>query len=48
MSGPGRYFVQNPGPTNIPDRVLEAFRRPAIDFADPDFSTGAVGVGTNA
>ncbi len=37
MSGPGRYFVQNPGPTNIPDRVLEAFRRPAIDFADPDF-----------
>lgn len=33
----GRYFVQNPGPTNIPDRVLEAFRRPPIDFADPDF-----------
>ena len=33
----GRYFVQNPGPTNIPDRVLEAFRRPAVDFADPDF-----------
>ncbi len=33
----GRYFVQNPGPTNIPDRVLEAFRRPAIDFADPEF-----------
>ena len=37
MSVPGRYFVQNPGPTNIPDRVLEAFRRPAIDFADPEF-----------
>ena len=37
MSAPGRYFVQNPGPTNIPDRVLEAFRRPAIDFADPEF-----------
>ena len=33
----GRYFVQNPGPTNIPDRVLEAFRRPSIDFADPEF-----------
>ncbi len=33
----GRYFVQNPGPTNIPDRILEAFRRPAIDFADPVF-----------
>ena len=37
MSRPGRYFVQNPGPTNIPDQVLEAFRRPAMDFADPDF-----------
>ena len=33
----GRYFVQNPGPTNIPDRVLEAFRRPAMDFSDPEF-----------
>ena len=37
MSVPGRYFVQNPGPTNIPDRVLEAFRRPSMDFADPEF-----------
>ena len=37
MSRPGRYFVQNPGPTNIPDQVLEAFRRPAMDFADPEF-----------
>lgn len=36
-SAGGRYFVQNPGPTNIPDRVLEAFRRPAIDFADSEF-----------
>ena len=33
----GRYFVHNPGPTNIPDAVLEAFRRPAIDFSDPSF-----------
>ncbi len=33
----GRYFVHNPGPTNIPDRVLEAFRRPPIDFSDPEF-----------
>ena len=41
---PGRYFVQNPGPTNIPDRVLEAFRRPAIDFADPEFIALADGV----
>ncbi len=36
-SASGRYFVHNPGPTNIPDRVLEAFRRPAIDFSDPEF-----------
>ena len=41
---PGRYFVQNPGPTNIPDQVLEAFRRPAMDFADPDFIALADGV----
>lgn len=34
---PGRQFTQNPGPTNIPDRVLEAFRRPAVDFVDPGF-----------
>ena len=40
----GRYFVQNPGPTNIPDRVLEAFRRPAIDFADPEFVALADGI----
>jgi alanine-glyoxylate transaminase/serine-glyoxylate transaminase/serine-pyruvate transaminase len=34
---PGRDFTQNPGPTNIPDRVLEAFRRPAVDFDGPEF-----------
>jgi alanine-glyoxylate transaminase/serine-glyoxylate transaminase/serine-pyruvate transaminase len=34
---PGRDFTQNPGPTNIPDRVLEAFRRPAVDFDSPEF-----------
>ncbi len=33
----GREFIHNPGPTNIPDRVLEAFRRPAVDFVDPSF-----------
>ncbi|RMH82509.1 MAG: aminotransferase class V-fold PLP-dependent enzyme [Actinomyces sp.] len=32
---PGRDFIQNPGPTNIPDAVLEAFRRPPVDWADP-------------
>ena len=40
----GRYFVQNPGPTNIPDRVLEAFRRPAVDFCDPEFVAMAEGI----
>ncbi|MGI9621701.1 MAG: pyridoxal-phosphate-dependent aminotransferase family protein [Acidimicrobiales bacterium] len=35
----GRDFIQNPGPTNIPDRVLEAFRRPATDFDGPEFAT---------
>lgn len=34
---PGRDFIQNPGPTNIPDRVLEAFRRPSVDFDGPEF-----------
>ena len=33
----GREFIQLPGPTNVPDRVLEAFRRPIIDFAGPAF-----------
>ncbi len=30
-------FLQLPGPTNIPRPVLEAFGRPACDFADPRF-----------
>ncbi len=33
----GRQFIQSPGPTNIPDSVLEAFRRPAVDFGGPEF-----------
>ena len=33
----GREFIQNPGPTNIPDEVLEAFRRPPVDFDSPSF-----------
>lgn len=37
MKRPGRQFIQNPGPTNIPDEVLEAFRRPPLDFNDPAF-----------
>ena len=33
----GRQFFQNPGPTNIPDRVLRAMDRPAMDFMSADF-----------
>lgn len=33
----GRMFFMNPGPTNIPDRVLRAMHRPALDFAQKEF-----------
>ena len=33
----GREFLHTPGPTNIPDRILNAMHRPAIDFASPAF-----------
>ncbi|MGE0716995.1 MAG: alanine--glyoxylate aminotransferase family protein [Alphaproteobacteria bacterium] len=33
----GRMFFMNPGPTNIPDRVLRAMDRPALDFAQKEF-----------
>ena len=28
---PGRHFLQIPGPTNVPDRVLRAMDYPTID-----------------
>src|SRR5689334_11756652 len=34
----GRQFVQIPGPTNVPDRVLRAIARPTIDHRSPEFS----------
>ena len=34
----GRHFVQIPGPTNVPDRVLRAMNRPMIDHRGPDFA----------
>ncbi|ANK80310.1 MAG: hypothetical protein TEF_05510 [Rhizobiales bacterium NRL2] len=34
---PGRQFLQVPGPTNVPDRILRAMHRPALDFSSPDF-----------
>ncbi len=33
----GRQFFNNPGPTNIPDRVLRAMDRPVIDFMSDEF-----------
>jgi len=35
-SGPGRHFLQIPGPTNLPERVKRALSRPTIDHRGPD------------
>ncbi|WP_272599323.1 pyridoxal-phosphate-dependent aminotransferase family protein [Solirubrobacter phytolaccae] len=35
---PGRHFLQIPGPTNVPDRVLRAIDAPTIDHRGPDFA----------
>jgi alanine-glyoxylate transaminase/serine-glyoxylate transaminase/serine-pyruvate transaminase len=35
----GRHFLQIPGPTNVPDRVLRAIDRPTIDHRGPEFRT---------
>src|SRR5262249_35850330 len=32
----GRHFLQIPGPTNVPDRVLRAMDRPVIDHRGPE------------
>src|ERR1700722_4005282 len=34
----GRHFLQIPGPTNVPDRVLRAMARPVIDHRSAEFS----------
>jgi alanine-glyoxylate transaminase / serine-glyoxylate transaminase / serine-pyruvate transaminase len=33
---PGRHFLQIPGPTNVPDRILRAMDRPVPDHRGPD------------
>ncbi len=33
----GRHFLQIPGPTPVPDRVLRAMDRPVIDHRGPEF-----------
>ena len=35
---PGRHFLQIPGPTNVPDRVLRAIDFPTMDHRGPDFA----------
>jgi alanine-glyoxylate transaminase/serine-glyoxylate transaminase/serine-pyruvate transaminase len=37
----GRHFLQIPGPTNVPDRILRAIDHPTIDHRGPEF--GALG-----
>lgn len=38
MHMPGRHFLQIPGPTNVPDRVLRAMDMPTIDHRGPAFA----------
>jgi alanine-glyoxylate transaminase/serine-glyoxylate transaminase/serine-pyruvate transaminase len=40
----GRHFLQIPGPTNVPDRVLRAMSQPVIDHRGPEFARLAVEV----
>ena len=35
---PGRHFLQIPGPTNVPGRVLRAIAEPTIDHRGPGFA----------
>jgi len=34
----GRHFLQIPGPTNVPDRILRAIDRPTIDHRSKEFA----------
>jgi len=44
---PGRHFLQIPGPSNSPDRVLAALARPTMDHRGPDFGRFAKGLLTD-
>jgi alanine-glyoxylate transaminase/serine-glyoxylate transaminase/serine-pyruvate transaminase len=44
MSPTGRHFLQIPGPTNTPDRVLRAMAGPTIDHRGPQFAQLALEV----
>ena len=34
----GRHFLQIPGPSNVPDRILRAMDYPTMDHRGPDFA----------
>ena len=38
----GRHFLQIPGPTNVPDRVLRAMARPVMDHRGAEFAQVAL------
>ena len=40
----GRHFLQIPGPTNVPDRILRAIDQPTIDHRGPEFAALAKSV----
>jgi alanine-glyoxylate transaminase / serine-glyoxylate transaminase / serine-pyruvate transaminase len=40
----GRHFLQIPGPTNVPDRILRAIDMPTIDHRGPQFAALALDV----
>ena len=35
---PGKHFLQLPGPSNVPERILRAMDYPTIDHRGPEFS----------
>src|ERR1700680_297650 len=40
----GRHFLQIPGPTNVPDRILRAMDAPVIDHRGAEFASLGKGV----
>ncbi|MEE3197890.1 MAG: serine--glyoxylate aminotransferase, partial [Pseudomonadota bacterium] len=38
VTSTGRHFLQIPGPSNVPDRVLRAIDQPTIDHRGPEFT----------
>lgn len=40
----GRHFLQIPGPTNTPDRILRAMAAPVVDHRGPEFARLTLGL----